>query len=367
MIFGRGKNGILDSASGYERRALVIQMAGNSNRNSNLNRNTNNRYQNREIYEMIDDDDDQIYTRPARPARQQSRGGRNSRSSQSRSRKSTKELVLYRRLKAVFCMMLFAFAVVICIKVVQDLSSGNAIAKEKVSQENEMFDPKGDVYNDTDLDDDDTQDTEQKSSDKPQKAKSKDKDKEQEHKIEVIDGITYVDGILIANKTYALPEDYNPGLDPKAEAAFEQMAADAANEGIYLFICSGFRSYQTQMDLYNGYVYYYGEQTTDTFSAKPGHSEHQSGLAMDINDASDSFEGTPEANWLAKHCTEYGFIIRYKKGKESITGFKYEPWHLRYLGVETAKKVEKSGLCLEEYLGITSEYKEEEKAETVVD
>ncbi len=92
------------------------------------------------------------------------------------------------------------------------------------------------------------------------------------------------------------------------------------------------------------------------FSARAGHSEHQTGLTIDCNDASDSFVGTPEAEWLAEHASEYGFIIRYPKGKEDITGYKYEPWHIRYVGKDLAQELDSSGLTLEEYFGIISEY-----------
>lgn len=174
--------------------------------------------------------------------------------------------------------------------------------------------------------------------------------------LEIKDGITYVNGIMIANKSYALPESYNPGVDKNAKAAFEKMAAAAKTEGLSLSICSGFRSYTTQESLYNTYVQRDGKEAADTYSARPGHSEHQTGLAFDINKANDTFANTPEAKWLANHCWEYGFIIRYPQGKESITGYKYEPWHVRYLGEATAKAVYDSGKTLEEYLGIKSVY-----------
>lgn len=170
------------------------------------------------------------------------------------------------------------------------------------------------------------------------------------------DEITYINGILVVNKTYSLPADYAPGVDSQAQQAFNEMAAGAANDGISLYVVSGYRSYYYQQQLYNNYVYYRGVTETDRFSARPGHSEHQTGLAFDVNNASSSFENTPEAKWLEEHCVEYGFIIRYPQGKESVTGFKYEPWHVRYLGKENAQAVHDSGLCLEEYLGITSEY-----------
>ncbi len=168
--------------------------------------------------------------------------------------------------------------------------------------------------------------------------------------------VTYINGILIANKTYALPSTYNPGVDPVAKAALQNMFDAAKADGLNLFIRSGFRSYSTQKQLYNRYVNRDGVAEADRYSARPGHSEHQTGLAFDINKADSSFEGTPEALWLAANCYKYGFIIRYPKGKESITGYIYEPWHVRYLGVDIATDVYNSGLCLEEYLGITSVY-----------
>ena len=167
---------------------------------------------------------------------------------------------------------------------------------------------------------------------------------------------TYIQGILIANKSYALPSDYNPGLDPTTESQFNTLVSAASQEGLNIYLSSGFRSYETQNRIYNNYVDSYGKSSADTFSARPGHSEHQTGLAIDVNTIDDSFAGTPEAIWLEQHAHEYGFIIRYPQGKEHITGYKYEPWHLRYLGVETATSVYNSGLTLEEYLGIDSVY-----------
>lgn len=170
-------------------------------------------------------------------------------------------------------------------------------------------------------------------------------------------GETYINGILVVNKTYPLPYDYNPGgLTQECSAQFELLRQGAAQDGVNIYLSSGFRSYDTQRQLYNDYVNCYGQQAADTFSARPGHSEHQTGLAIDCNIINDSFIGTPEAVWLAEHCYEYGFIIRYPQGKESITGYKYEPWHIRYVGVDLARDIYSSGLTLEEYLGITSEY-----------
>lgn len=168
--------------------------------------------------------------------------------------------------------------------------------------------------------------------------------------------LTYIGGILIANKTYALPSNYAPGAQKVATDAFAQMKADAAKEGLNLFIVSGYRSYEYQKNLYNRYVARDGKAEADTYSARPGHSEHQTGLAFDICSLETSFENTAEGKWLAANAHKYGFILRYPKGKQQITGYIYEPWHFRYIGVDKATAVYQSGLCLEEYLGITSKY-----------
>ena len=178
--------------------------------------------------------------------------------------------------------------------------------------------------------------------------------------VRVINGITYIDGVLIANKTYRLPMTYNPGgLTKECRKAFEEMKAGAAEDGYTLKIVSGFRSFETQYVIYWRYVRNDGQKAADTYSARPGHSEHQTGLAMDLNSLKSAFGDTPEGKWLAAHCHEYGFIIRYPKGKSGITGYIYEPWHVRYVGVELATKLYESGLTLEEYFGIDSAYYEE--------
>lgn len=179
---------------------------------------------------------------------------------------------------------------------------------------------------------------------------------EKTHKFQQINGLTYIDGILIANKSYSLPAEYSPGMDATTIKQFNELANSASKEGLNIYLSSGFRSYSNQSTIYNNYVSWYGKATADTFSARAGHSEHQTGLAIDVNTIDDSFAGTPEAIWLENHAHEYGFIIRYPKGKENITGYKYEPWHIRYLGVEKATDVYNSGLTLEEYLGIDSYY-----------
>ena len=174
-----------------------------------------------------------------------------------------------------------------------------------------------------------------------------------------VGGVTYIDNTLIVNKTYKLPKNYNPGgLTEQTNKAFNKMRSKASYDGIYLYCISGFRSYDTQAYLYNNYVYRDGQAAADRYSARPGYSEHQSGLALDVNNANSTFHYSTEAKWLAKHCADYGFIIRYPEGKESVTGYMYESWHIRYVGKTLAKKLMENDLTLEEYYGITSKYKE---------
>lgn len=176
--------------------------------------------------------------------------------------------------------------------------------------------------------------------------------------IVVTNGVTYINGILIVNKTYSLPSSYGPGgLTSETEAAFAKMQAAARADGYYLTNASGYRSYWTQKYLYDSYVARDGVAAADRYSARPGHSEHQTGLALDVNNPSSSFDNSAEAKWLAKNCYKYGFIIRYPQGKEQITGYKYESWHIRYVGKTLATTLTENGLTLEEYFNITSQYK----------
>lgn len=169
----------------------------------------------------------------------------------------------------------------------------------------------------------------------------------------------YEGDTLIVNKSFALPATYDPkDLDPTCKDWFYKLASGAAKDGVNIYLSSGYRSYDYQNTIYNNYVNEYGTDTADTFSARPGHSEHQTGLAIDVNTIDDSFAGTPEAIWLAEHCWEYGFIIRYPQGKQAITGYKYEPWHIRYVGSAISKKIHEMGddTTLEELYGLTSQY-----------
>ena len=167
---------------------------------------------------------------------------------------------------------------------------------------------------------------------------------------------TYINGILIVNKTYALPSWYGDGLTPETQGAFDAMAAEAASLGLNLYISSGFRSYWSQESIYNRYVNADGQAAADRYSARPGHSEHQSGLTFDLNSIDESFAYTAEGEWVRDNAHRFGFVIRYPPGKEAITGYIWEPWHLRYLGVAVATELYSTGLTLEEYLGVTSQY-----------
>jgi len=171
-------------------------------------------------------------------------------------------------------------------------------------------------------------------------------------------GITYIDGHMIANKTYSLPSSYNPGLTNEVKNAANVMFEAAKNEGLNIFISSGFRSYNTQANLYQSYVNRDGQAAADTYSARPGHSEHQTGLAFDVNEVSNAFDNTPEAIWLSNNCYKFGFILRYPKGKTNETGYMYESWHFRYVGEALASKLYNGGnwITLESYFGITSNY-----------
>ena len=167
----------------------------------------------------------------------------------------------------------------------------------------------------------------------------------------IVEGPTYIKGILIVNKKYSLPSSYG-GTDSTAMNALQELQKAAREAGFSASLVSGYRSYQTQASIYNSYVQRWGQEYTDTVSARPGHSEHQTGLAFDVGELTSSYGETKEGIWLRNNCQKYGFIIRYPKGKENITGYAYEPWHIRYVGVDVATYIMKHDLTLEEYLGV---------------
>ncbi|MCC3374580.1 D-alanyl-D-alanine carboxypeptidase family protein [Cohnella sp. REN36] len=180
---------------------------------------------------------------------------------------------------------------------------------------------------------------------------------------------------VLVNKKRNLPSTYKPadlvvpdvafsfaGDSPKkqlqrpAARALEKLFAAASEDGITLKAVSGYRSYATQKSIFDRNASLKGAEVANKTSAVPGQSEHQTGLAMDVSSASANYEleekfaSTKEGKWLAANCAEYGFIIRFLKGKEDITGYSYEPWHIRYVGKEAAKEIMKQKITLEEYL-----------------
>lgn len=181
-------------------------------------------------------------------------------------------------------------------------------------------------------------------------------------------GVTYVDGVVIANKTYSLPSNFAPNnlvaingyikVVDYVKDAFLSLSSDAKAIGLNIYASSGYRSYSNQKYIYENYVSMDGKENADRYSARAGYSEHQTGLAIDVNTIDMTFDNTSESVWLRENAYKYGFIIRYPKGKEEITGYMYEPWHIRYVGKELSNKLYKDGsyITLEEYYGINSKY-----------
>ena len=188
-------------------------------------------------------------------------------------------------------------------------------------------------------------------------------------------GAYYVDNYLIVNKTYSLNENYVPTntnkkitesmdgfcrecIEKEAYENWIKMKNDAASLNLSLWIQSGYRSYDYQKDLYNGYVNRKGKQAADKSSARPGHSEHQTALAFDLNTITTDFKDTDEGKWVNNNCYLYGYIIRYPEGKNNETGYIFEPWHIRYVGKNLAEKLYNNGnwITMEEYFGIDSVY-----------
>ncbi|MBN8207551.1 M15 family metallopeptidase [Bacillus sp. NTK071] len=187
--------------------------------------------------------------------------------------------------------------------------------------------------------------------------------------------VTNPDSIyVVANKERNLPADfvpknlvepdvafYAPQGDPKrlmvkeAAEALEEMFAAAKEEGYELKAVSGYRSYDRQEAIFAYNADRYGEEKANQVSAQAGQSEHQTGLTMDISTPSigssltEEFGSTPEGEWVAKNAYKYGLVVRYLKGKEEITGYQYEPWHVRYVGKEAAKDIHEAGYTLEEF------------------
>ena len=173
---------------------------------------------------------------------------------------------------------------------------------------------------------------------------------------------------ILVNKYYYLDENYIPkeliDIDTKyakqgmklvknAKEAFEELSEDALKENMNIIAMSSYRSYEYQVNLYNNYVKKDGKEAADTYSARPGFSEHQTGLAIDVYNKKEpytNFEQTAEFNWMQENAHKYGFILRFPKGKENETGYQYESWHYRYVGKKIAKNIHKNNITLEEYI-----------------
>jgi zinc D-Ala-D-Ala carboxypeptidase len=137
-------------------------------------------------------------------------------------------------------------------------------------------------------------------------------------------------------------------LTAETSAAFERMRADALKEGLSLVIISGYRSFDQQRQIYDADVARLGPNQNQ--SAKPGHSEHQLGTTVDLNELDEAFGDTPEGQWLANNAVRYGFVMSYPRGREAQTGYAYEPWHFRYIGPEMAAAYAASGKTLNQFL-----------------
>ena len=165
---------------------------------------------------------------------------------------------------------------------------------------------------------------------------------------ETVNQPTIINGIILANKKHPLPANYNPGENPTALQKVNKLISDAQSLGLNVSNqVSGFRAYDTQAGLYNNYVVSHGKQEADRFSARPGYSEHQTGLVFDLIDNQGQLlgaEGTSEsskkaAEWLDKNVHKYGFIVRYKPQFVEKTGYMEESWHIRYVGEDVAKTI----------------------------
>lgn len=170
---------------------------------------------------------------------------------------------------------------------------------------------------------------------------------------------------FVVNKKRSLPSSFvpqnlvtlgNEQLRSDVAPALNSLIEAARNDGINLRVLSGYRSYDNQALVYNNYVRADGRQKADTYSARPGHSEHQLGLAADLGtgtcDLQVCFGDTKGGKWLAQNAYKYGFIIRYPEGKQDLTGYQYEPWHLRYTSDGLAQKIYKSGKTMEQFFGL---------------
>lgn len=211
---------------------------------------------------------------------------------------------------------------------------------------------------------------EPKNNEEPEKKTPADSNNEEPEQVENPDSIE-----VLVNKQHLLPESYEPSdlvkpdvpfyfeedlpkryMREEAAEALEKLFEAARAEGLNLVGASGYRSYERQKQIYESNVAKMGKEAADKVSAFPGASEHQTGLAIDVTSSEmgygldQAFGDTEEGKWLANHAYQYGFIIRYPEGRTEVTGYSYEPWHLRYVGKKAAEEIHKNNLVLEEYV-----------------
>ena len=171
----------------------------------------------------------------------------------------------------------------------------------------------------------------------------------------LVNKFNYLDSDYIPNNLELLDNSYAKSgiyLVKEAKDMLEKLIAAAKEDGLNIRVTSAYRSYSYQVNLYNNYVKTDGEKLADTYSARPGYSEHQTGLVVDVTRSFDNFnnfENTEEYKWMLEHASDYGFILRYPKDKEEITTYTFEAWHYRYVGVDLAKKIKESNLTFDEY------------------
>lgn len=239
---------------------------------------------------------------------------------------------------------------------------------DSATSENKTEDKKDESM---DKPDSSSQDPEQEKPSKPED-ETPDVDKSADAKADLSLGM-----LVVVNKKYSLPIDYKPSdlvvpnvsfsysgvleqsyMRAPAAKQMEKMFAAAKKEGVTLNAVSGFRSGARQKVLYNNYVARDGKAAADQYSARPGHSEHQTGLTFDIsspsvgNGLTAALGDTKEGKWIANNAAKYGFIVRYDRGFQSRTGYTYEPWHIRYVGVDVATQIKNNGQTLEEYMKV---------------
>jgi len=170
----------------------------------------------------------------------------------------------------------------------------------------------------------------------------------------LLDSYYVPDDLVELNVKFVSKNNKNRLLDKEAATNLEDMFEDAKNDGIHLLAVSGYRSYDYQKNLYNNKVRNLGKAEADKYSAPPGASEHQTGLAIDIlsrehTKLTEGFKNTKAYKWMCENIHKYGYIIRYQEGKEDITGYQFEPWHLRYVGQDLATELKDLDITLEEY------------------